>query len=334
MQTFEHSLENTFHLRLVKTPADGNCLFHAAALALARGMMAFRLDHVSIRAAVVDFLRRNKECFRAFQVDEAYLARMSTAGVWGGEPELVALSNVYVRSIEVYMFAPTGAAVHVRTYTPVLGVESAAPMRFALLPVSGRLADSPNHYSYLEQVATVLGAMQVPAVPAPAAVEVDLACYEAMPLEDEEDVSVASLPMYEGVPSISEIRAEVVAAEGLLAVQTGAGEGACEGGAGGDEGAADAPVVAKAEKRTTVSYYKLYEHYLHYQGLPSACADLAARGEVAWYSCTCGECRRAAPFGSDVWKNIVCNEAPVKMTCKVWKPWSMYQTVVRPKLGL
>lgn len=323
MQRFEYSLENTFHLRLVKTPADGNCLFHAAALALARGMMSYRLDHASIRAAVVEFLTRNKECFRAFQVDDAYLTRMGRAGTWGGEPELIALANMYMRSIEVYMFSPTGSVVHVRTYTPVLGIESAAPMRFSLLPVSGRLEDSPNHYSYLEQVPTVLGATHVSAVAAPVATEVDLTCDEPMPMEEDgmvqEDVSYASLPDYEGVPSISQVRADVNAAEGLLAVQT----------------AAVAPVEAAAtEKKTRVSYYKLYEHYLHVLGMPQSCADVAARGEVAWYACECGECHRTASFGSEAWAKIVSNEAPVKMTCKLWKPWSIYQTVVRPKLGL
>ena len=320
MQHFEYSRENTFHLRLVKTPADGNCLFHAAALALARGMMSYRLDHASIRAAVVEFLTRNKECFRAFQVDEAYLTRMGRAGTWGGEPELIALANMYMRSIEVYMFSPTGSAAHVRTYTPVLGIESAAPMRFSLLPVSGRLEDSPNHYSYLEQVPTVLGATHVSSVAAPAAVEVDLTCDEPMPME-EDDVSVASLPAAEfflGAPSIHAIRAEVEAAEGMLAVQT----------------AAAAPVAAATEKKTRVSYYKLYEHYLHALGMPQSCADVAARGEVAWYACECGECHRTASFGSEAWAKIVSNEAPVKMTCKLWKPWSIYQTVVRPKLGL
>jgi hypothetical protein len=309
MQRFEYSLENTFHLRLVKTPADGNCLFHAAALALARGMMSYRLDHASIRAAVVEFLTRNKECFRAFQVDEAYLARMGRAGTWGGEPELIALANMYMRSIEVYMFSPTGSAAHVRTYTPVLGIESSAPMRFALLPVSGRLEDAPNHYSYLEQVPTVLGATHVSAVAAPAAVEVDLTCDEPMPME--EDASYACLPDYEGVPSISQVRAEVDAAEDLLAV---AGK--------------------VAEKKTKVSYYKLYEHYLYVMGMEQSCADVAARGEVAWYACECGECHRTASFGSEAWSKIVSNEAPVKLTCKLWKPWSMYQTVVRHKLGL
>jgi len=308
MDKFIYSLERTFHLRLVQTPADGNCLFHAASFALARGgLPSSRFCHATIRQMVVDFLRSNKECFVAFQVDDAYLTRMGRQGSWGGEPELIALSNIYVRSIEVYMFSPTGAAVHVRTYTPVLGMETAAPMRFALLPVSGRLEDAPNHYSYLEQVVTVLGASHVPTDPAPVeVVEVDLTCDEPMPMEE--------LPPAETYEDVR-IRAEVDAAQGMLAVQR------------------DEPVVAKAAKTKKVSYYKLYEHYFSL-GLPQSCADLAARGEVAWYACECGECHRTASFGSEAWAKIVSNEAPVKMTCKLWKPWSIYQTVVRPKLGL
>jgi hypothetical protein len=287
---------------------------------------------------VVDFLRNNKECFGAFQVDDAYLLRMSREGSWGGEPELVALSNMYMRSIEVYMFSPTGTAVHVRTYTPVLGMEAAAPMRFSLLPISGRLEDSPNHYSYLEQVVTVLGAAHVPAAPRPAAAEVDLTCDEDLvheaperkyldatsveltESEDDKDVDEDYKPgesikrAWNGVMKKKRCAEEVEAAENLLAVQAVVG-------------------AASVGKKKKVNYYKLYEHYFA-SGLPQACADLAARGEVAWYGCECGECHRAASFGSDVWEKIVCNDAAVKTTCKVWKPWSMYQTVVRPKLGL
>lgn len=296
MDRFLYSLEQTFHLRLVETPADGNCLFHAASLALPRGMSAARSSHTAIRAAVVGFLHSKKEHFAAFQVDDAYLQRMSRGGSWGGEPELVALSNIYMRSVEVYMFSPTGSAVHVRTYTPALGFEVLAPMRLALLPVSGKLGDAPNHYSYLEVVETVLGVPHVPSVPAPPVEEVDLSCDEPMASPMEED-------------EVLEVHATAAAVE-------------------------EEVVVVKPQKKTKVSYYKLYEHNMHVLGMDQACADLAARGEVAWYGCECGDCHRRAAFGSDVWAKIVCNEAEVKTTCKVWKPWSLYQTVVRPRLGL
>ncbi len=318
MDVFNYSLERTFHLRLVETPADGNCLFHAAVSALPRNS---RWSHTSIRSSVVTFLRSKKNSFQAFNIDDAYLARMSREGSWGGEPELIALANIYMRAVEVYMFSPTGSAVHARTYTPASGMEITAPMRFALLPMSGRVEDAPNHYSYLEQVATVLGAVHVPSVPVPAFSEVDLtgddvgdesgfdkdtkrisSSTEKRKRHCMEDVSVASLEVCAGTRPISEVGRE------------------------------EAGELSLKKTKTKVSYYKLYEHYLNVQGLPQACADLAARGEVAWYGCECGACHRAASFGSEVWEKIVCNEAAVKPSCKVWKPWSLYQTVVRPKM--
>ena len=288
MDAFKYSLESTFHLHTIPTPADGNCLFHAASFALGRSPSpAYFYDHLRLRTMVVDFLQRNIASFERFQIDDAYIQRMSLSGSWGGEPELIALANSFSRSVEIYMFSPTGSAVHVRTYTPVLGVEAGAPMRFSLLPVSGRIEDAPNHFSYLEQVTTSLGEHYSPKMSAPAPVEVDLVCYESMPDE-----------------------IEVVQEEEAI------------------------EAVVENKPKVKLNYYKLYEHYLHVRGFTQACADLAARGEVAWYACECGECHRTASFGSDVWSNIVSNEAPVKMSCKLWKPWSMYQTVVRPKMGL
>jgi hypothetical protein len=84
---------------------------------------------------------------------------------------------------------------------------------------------------------------------------------------------------------------------------------------------------------TKVSYYPLYEHYLSTKGLHRLEADLAARAEVAWYSCTCGKACRKAAFGSDVYERVVLNPEQVDPGCKVWKPWSMYHNVVRTKLG-
>ena len=297
MDQFKYSLERTFHLHTIPTPADGNCLFHAASFALGRAPSpaAYFYDHQRLRTMVVEFLNRNIASFERFQIDDAYIQRMSLSGSWGGEPELLALANSFSRSVEIYMFSPTGSAVHVRTYTPVLGVEAGAPMRFSLLPVSGRIADAPNHFSYLEQVTTSLGEHYSPKVPAPAPVEVDLVCYEDMPEPEE----VVHEVVHEVVQEVEE-----------------------------------AAAVVENKPKVKTNYYKLYEHYLHVRGFTQACADLAARGEVAWYACECGECHRTALFGSEAWSNIVCNEAPVKMACMLWKPWSMYQTVVRHKLRL
>jgi hypothetical protein len=311
MDVFKYSLESTFHLRLVPTPADGNCLFHAVVMALKRSPMGAQVHqattHATVRELVCNFLVEHMKYFSAFNIDLNYTTRMRASGSWGGEPELIALTNLYARSIEVYMFDPHGRATHSRTYSPVLGLESAAPLRVSLLPVSGNLGDAPNHFSYLEQIPTVLGAVHRPIAPAPVASEVDLTCDEPMPPEHEEvehdDLDNYPADMFNGPrPPFLESAAPVAA-----------------------------PLAASTT--TKVSYYPLYEHYLHTKGMHRLEADLAARAEVAWYSCTCGKACRKAAHGSDVYERVVLNPEEVNPDCKVWKPWSMYHTVVRARLG-
>lgn len=53
--------------------------------------------------------------------------------------------------------------------------------------------------------------------------------------------------------------------------------------------------------------------------MDQSCADLVACGEVAWYGCECGDCHRRTAFGSEVWANIVCNEAYLILIDLFWK---------------
>ncbi len=316
MDAFKYSLESTFHLRLVSTPADGNCLFHAIAMALKRtplgAQVHSRTTHASVRELVCNFLDEHMKYFTAFNIDADYIARMRTSGSWGGEPELIAIANLYARSIEIYMFDPHGRATHTRTYSPVLGVESAAPLRLSLLPVSGKVSDAPNHFSYLEQLPTVLGAIHQPLAPAPAAPEIDLTCNEPMPAEDN-DVEHDDLDNY---PADMFVAPRPPFLESSSAAAAPA-----------------QPAPAPAVPATKVSYYPLYEHYLTTKGMHRLEADLAARAEIAWYGCTCGKACRKAAHGSDVYERVVLDPEQVNPDCKIWKPWSMYQTVVRVKLG-
>lgn len=292
MDAFEYSLESTFHLRLVPTPMDGNCLFHAISMALKRFPLGAQTHasttHVHVRDLVCTFLADNMKYFTAFNIDDAYVTRMNTRGTWGGEPELIAIANVYARSIEIYMFDSHGRANHVRTYSPVLGIESGTPFRLALLPASGNIADAPNHYSYLEQVPTVLGAVHRPIAPASMSVpEVDLTGDNDVESDELETAASATAAAAEPEPTVQKKK----------------------------------------------NYYKLYEHYLNTKGMNRLEADLAARTEIAWYTCTCGKACRKAPFADQAYERIVLDPAQVNPDCKVWKPWSMYQTVVRIKLG-
>lgn len=310
MDNFNYSLESTYKLKIVPTPTDGNCLFHAIAMALKRSPMGAQLHqqttHVNVRDIVCNFLNEHMKYFAVFDINDEYITRMRTNGSWGGEPELIAITNLYARSIEIYMFDPHGRATHTRTYSPVLGVESGAPFRVSLLPVSGKLGAAPNHFSYLEQIPTVLGTIHRPLAPAPSAPEIDLTCDEPMP--ENNDVEYDDLDNYP-VDAFNGPRPPFL-----------------------ESAAMEAPAPTPTAP-TKVSYYPLYEHYLAVQGLHRLEADLAARAEVAWYTCTCGKACRKARFGSDVYECVVLNPEQVNPDCKVWKPWSMYHSVVRVKLG-
>jgi hypothetical protein len=276
-------------------------LFHAIAEALKQSPSYHSTSHVHIRASVVEFLREHAHLFRAFNIDDAYIARMSSNGAWGGEPEMIAISNIFKRSVEVYMFDPNGRATHVRTYMPVLGTEIAHPFRLSLLPLSGKLSDVPNHFSLLQPVSTVLDATALLA-PVPPPVEIDL----TDDVEYDDLVNPAPAPASAPAPAPAPTPAPVAPTP------------------------APTPAPTTPVRRT---YYKLYEHYCHNQGMHPLEADLAARAEVAWYACKCGKSCRKAPFANQAYERVVLDHEPVDRECQVWKPWSMYHTVVRVKLG-
>lgn len=188
MDHFRYSLASSFGLRVVPVEGDGNCLFRSVATALAHSGDD-NVTHAIVRNRVVNFLRAFKDSFR---VDDAHIDRMAMHGVWGGEVELTAIANMYNRSVEVYMFDPTGRAVHARTYTPAHGIEIAIPIRMSLLPFSGRLNDAPNHYSFLQKIAVDLGARATAGMPAPPAAAVEII----------DDDYIEELPAAPAVPAV------------------------------------------------------------------------------------------------------------------------------------
>jgi hypothetical protein len=88
---------------------DGNCLFRAASVALARDMdmreSAEEQSARKLRRDVVEFMRANHASFASFMPEgqsfEEYLQTMSRDGVWGGELEVSAIAP-----------ASAGARVH------------------------------------------------------------------------------------------------------------------------------------------------------------------------------------------------------------------------------
>lgn len=102
----------THRLRLVDVPADGNCMFRAIALQCSGDR-----DHLGLRESAVELMRSQPEVF-ANGVLENHLGELvlgeqslnsycdsmkdTSKALWGGEGELVALSTLLHRPINVF----------------------------------------------------------------------------------------------------------------------------------------------------------------------------------------------------------------------------------------
>jgi hypothetical protein len=163
MLALRESLEGKYCLRVIDVERDGNCLFRSIQAFMdtrvipsagAGGATVDTWNHLAIRQATVDFIRSFRSHFTQFLPpggDEVYLTNMAKNGTWGGEPEIVALTNILQRSIEIYIRNPvTNHAQHERTYvpfTPFRTLNDVAPIR--LLYFNGTGGPVPNHYALL-----------------------------------------------------------------------------------------------------------------------------------------------------------------------------------------
>jgi len=94
-------------LKIAGCEGDGNCLFRT----ISHQLYGTQDQHPLIRAACVQYMRYHSEFFQQFTVYEddfnGYLTQMSKLGTWGGEPEIQALSEIYNRGAEIYIYDTT-----------------------------------------------------------------------------------------------------------------------------------------------------------------------------------------------------------------------------------
>ena len=89
-------------LDMVEMDGDGNCLFRAISLQVYGDPSM----HLEVRRNCMDFMEREVDHFRNFVADEEfeeYIARKRLEGVHGNHNEIQAMSELYNRSIEVYV---------------------------------------------------------------------------------------------------------------------------------------------------------------------------------------------------------------------------------------
>ncbi|OQR91922.1 hypothetical protein ACHHYP_04203 [Achlya hypogyna] len=99
-------------LQLVEVPGDGNCLFRA----ISHQLYGDDRFHAVVRAACMDYMEAEKTYFEPYVVGDMpaflrYVAHKRQDAVWGDDPELQALSELYDRPLQVFVSdASTGAA--------------------------------------------------------------------------------------------------------------------------------------------------------------------------------------------------------------------------------
>lgn len=90
----------------VEIPADGHCLFSALSDQLKRTGCPVEHSYKSLRRAAAGYMMNNEQHFKGFlslesATFESYCRRIERTNAWGGQHELIALSHVLERNIQV-----------------------------------------------------------------------------------------------------------------------------------------------------------------------------------------------------------------------------------------
>lgn len=92
--------------QLFRVTPDGRCMFRSLALGSGFGTgQGSAADADALRSAILSALRDRRQEVEWFLEEpfDQYIARMSQAGTWGGEPELLMAQHVLSRPIWVWM---------------------------------------------------------------------------------------------------------------------------------------------------------------------------------------------------------------------------------------
>lgn len=327
------SLASRYALRAIDVERDGNCLFRSIETFLqTRSVGTSEGDawnHLALRSATVDFMRSFRSHFMQFLPpggDEVYLTHMARAGTWGGEPEIVALTNLINRSIEIYTHNPftNNHVQHERTYvpfTPFAALNEVAPIRLLYFNGTGGIV-VPNHYALLvplistsmplrdivtqarthafERI-TIAGSVSQSVVESPKKV-VKFDAFEDSGIEFDE------LPEYDfKVPRMP----------------------FCDA-ANKDDNDGDVVVLEpepepKMTKKRGRSYFNAFEDNIAH-GRCRYVADLMAKAEVACKTCKCENCADVTNR-KNAFEMFIRDSKPPATTCQLHKIWTVYWQV-------
>lgn len=100
IDSFEKTVSSIYGIQIFQSERDGNCLFRSCSKQL-------DLTHDGLRSNVYDLLLKKKESYsERFSDFSEYLEKMKNDGEWGGDLEIIEISNYFNRPI--YIFQPNG----------------------------------------------------------------------------------------------------------------------------------------------------------------------------------------------------------------------------------
>lgn len=128
---YEHyrsALERTAGLRIVPVEGDGNCLFRS----VSHQVYGDDRHHAVVRAMCMDYMESEQEYFEPYVVGDMaaflrYLSYKRRDGVWGDDPELQAMCELYDRPAEVYAYDATLGYRKLRTFHESSSVSRSRP---------------------------------------------------------------------------------------------------------------------------------------------------------------------------------------------------------------
>ncbi|CAI5703532.1 unnamed protein product [Peronospora effusa] len=114
---YRDSLLGTLGLRIYDIEGDGNCLFRS----VSHQIYGNDSHHALVRAACMDYMESEKEYFEPYVVGDMaafmrYLRHKRRDGVWGDDPELQAMCELYDRPAEVFAYDPVQGFRKLRCY--------------------------------------------------------------------------------------------------------------------------------------------------------------------------------------------------------------------------
>uniref|UniRef100_K3WER0 ubiquitinyl hydrolase 1 n=1 Tax=Globisporangium ultimum (strain ATCC 200006 / CBS 805.95 / DAOM BR144) TaxID=431595 RepID=K3WER0_GLOUD len=115
-------------LQIYPIEGDGNCLFRS----VSHQVYGDDRHHAVVRAMCMDYMESEKEYFEPYVVGDMeaflrYLNYKRRQGVWGDDPELQAMCELYDRPAEVYAYDPVHGFRKLRTFHESSGLSRNRP---------------------------------------------------------------------------------------------------------------------------------------------------------------------------------------------------------------